>query len=205
MLKGMTSAAAREKALAALRRVDLGETAKKKVEELSKGMQQKVQILSTYLHDPDLLVLDEPFSGLDPVNVRLVKDLLDELKSAGKLVILSSPQMALVEAICDRIALIDHGRLVLYGPLREIRREHAGRSLLVTGDGDWARFETVANARRDGTRTRIALRAGAGAAEFLREAVSRGTVPDSYEPAEASLEEIFVKLVEGLKPAEARA
>ena len=197
MLKGMTAAAAKDAALIALRRVDLADCARKKIEELSKGMQQKAQIISTILHDPSLIVMDEPFSGLDPVNVRLVKDLLKEQKQAGKIVILSSHQMALVEAVCDRIAMIDKGRLVLYGTLREIRREHSGRALLVSGEGDWRAFETVEQVEPDGTRARLSLRPGSGPAEFLREAVSRGSVPETYEMAEASLEEIFVKLVEG--------
>ncbi|HJQ97533.1 MAG TPA: ATP-binding cassette domain-containing protein, partial [Candidatus Polarisedimenticolaceae bacterium] len=109
-LKGKTPKDARAEAKTWLEKLEIADWADKKVEELSKGMQQKVQILSTLLHDPDLIVMDEPFSGLDPVNVRLVKDLLDVMKTAGKIVILSSHQMALVEALCDRIALIDHGR-----------------------------------------------------------------------------------------------
>ena len=195
-LKGMTGDAAKKAAAAALERVGLAETGKKKIEELSKGMQQKVQIVATLLHDPDLVVLDEPFSGLDPVNVRMVKEILDELKTRGRLVILSTHQMAQVEALCDRIVMIDRGRRVLYGPLREIRREQTGSALLVSGEGVWKSFDTVERAESEGSQSRVWLRPGHGTEEFLAEALARGTVPEAYEPYQEPLEQIFVRVVE---------
>ncbi len=142
-------------------------------------------------------MLDEPFSGLDPVNVLLVRELLGELKAAGKVVILSTHQMALVEALCDRIAMIHKGRLVLYGPLREIRRAHSGSALLVSGEGAWGSFASIAAAAPAGTKWHLALREGSAPKDFLAEAVARNMVPDSYEAAEAPLEEIFVKVATG--------
>jgi ABC-2 type transport system ATP-binding protein len=196
MLKGMTRSHAKERARAALERADLLDRSIRKVEELSKGMQQKVQILATLLHDPDLVVLDEPFSGLDPMNVRLLKETLEALKTAGKIVILSTHQMAQVEALCDRIAMLDRGRLVLYGALREIRRSYSGNAVLVAGVGPWASFACVRTAEPAGNRTRLVLRDGCGAREFLAQAAEAGVVPEGYETAEMPLEEIFVQVVE---------
>ena len=196
MLKGMTRGGARDAARSALERVGLLETARKKIEELSKGMQQKVQIVSTLLHDPDVVVLDEPFSGLDPVNTRMVKEILESLKDAGKLVILSTHQMAQVEALCDRIAMINHGRLVLYGPLREIRRVHSGNAILVSGTGAWSSLDAVAKVEAMGEKACLVLRDGCGPREFLAEAAAKNMVPDSFEAAQTPLEEIFVRVAE---------
>jgi ABC-2 type transport system ATP-binding protein len=195
MLKGMDAARARKAALAALTRLDLADWARRKIEELSKGMQQKVQILSTLLHDPDLVVMDEPFSGLDPVNTRMVREILEQLKARGKIVILSTHQMEMVEALCDRIAMIDRGRLVLYGTVREVRRAHSEDAILVAGAGDWASFRTVREAKADGEKTRLVLAQGASARDFLAEAASRNIVPAAYEAASTPLEEIFVNVV----------
>jgi ABC-2 type transport system ATP-binding protein len=137
MLKGLARREAREAALAALEAVGLGEVSRKKVEDLSKGMQQKVQIIGTLLHDPALLVLDEPFSGLDPVNTRLVKDMIRERRGPGRLVLLSTHQMAQAEALCDRVALIHEGSLVLYGELPKIRARWAER------EGELASLEEI--------------------------------------------------------------
>ena len=197
MLKGMTRAAAKQKGRQLLDRAGLSDRAASKIETLSKGMQQKVQILSTILHDPDVVVFDEPFSGLDPVNVLMVREILDELKAAGKIVILSTHQMAQVEALCDRIAMIHQGRLVLYGPLREIRRAHSGHALLVSGDGPWGSFASVAKVAPGGAKQHLTLRPGSEAKDFLAEALSRGSIPESFETAQAPLEEIFVHLVKG--------
>jgi ABC-2 type transport system ATP-binding protein len=124
-----------------------------------------------------------------------VKEILDRLKDKGKLVILSTHQMAQVEALCDRIAMIDRGRLVLYGPLREIRRSYSGNAILVTGAGDWSKFNAVASSEGAGEKMRLVLREGFSPRDFLAEAMSKGVVPESYEGAEAPLEEIFVKVV----------
>lgn len=195
MLKGMDPGPARAAAQAALSRLELQNWSRRKIEELSKGMQQKVQILSTLLHDPDLVVMDEPFSGLDPLNTRMVREILLDLKTRGKIVILSTHQMEMVEALCDRIAMIDRGRLVLYGTVREVRRAHSEDAILVTGAGDWGSFRTVREAKSSGDRTRLTLAEGASARDFLAEAASRNIVPDAYEAAETPLEEIFVNVV----------
>ncbi|HEV8199574.1 MAG TPA: ATP-binding cassette domain-containing protein, partial [Candidatus Polarisedimenticolia bacterium] len=113
MLKGLSRAEARARALEGLARFELGEMAQRRTDQMSKGQQQKVQIIGTLLHEPSILVMDEPFTGLDPINTVLVKDLLRERSRAGAIVILSTHQMPLVEELCDRVAMIDHGKLVL--------------------------------------------------------------------------------------------
>ncbi len=130
-LKGLRGPAVKQAARAALERVDLGSWADRKVQDLSKGMQQKVQIAATLLHDPELVILDEPFAGLDPVNVRVVKDMIQERRARGRTVILSAHQMDMVEQLCDRIAMIHQGRLVLYGRLEEIKSRFPAREVVV--------------------------------------------------------------------------
>ena len=138
-LKGMDEKAARSRLQGWLERFDLAEHRQKKVQELSKGMQQKAQIIATLLHEPDLIVVDEPFSGLDPVNTRLVKQILEEQRQAGKTILMSTHQMYQVEALCDRIVLIDEGRTVLYGAVDEIKRNFAGNAVDIEGQGDLSR------------------------------------------------------------------
>jgi len=157
-LKGLTRAEAREQAASWLERFDLAEWAKQKIEQLSKGMAQKVQFIAAILHKPDIVVLDEPFSGLDPVNQDLFKEIIRDLKDDGMSIILSSHQMNRVEELCDRIFLIDHGKRVLCGDLSEIKEAHgehivrlhyAGKIGFLGTDprikdlkmtGDWATF-----------------------------------------------------------------
>jgi len=116
-----------------LERFDLAVHSEKKVQELSKGMQQKAQIIATLLHEPDLIVIDEPFSGLDPVSTRLVKQILEEQRQAGHSVLMSTHQMYQVEALADRIVLIDEGQTVLYGAVQEIKRSFAGNAVTIEG------------------------------------------------------------------------
>jgi len=129
-LKGFDRKAAKLKAMELLERFELADCANKKIHDLSKGMGQKIQIASCVLHDPDLVVLDEPFSGLDPVNTRLIRETIFDLRAAGKLVFLSTHMMAEVEALCDRIFMINDGKQVLYGPLDEIRKSYTKKRLV---------------------------------------------------------------------------
>ncbi len=136
-LKGLSEAEAKRRLPDWLKRLDLYDHRYKKVQELSKGMQQKAQVIATLLHEPDLIVIDEPFSGLDPVNTRLVEDIIREQQAAGKTIIMSTHQMHQVEALCSRIALIDKGRTVLYGEVDQIKRNFAGNAVTITGQGDF--------------------------------------------------------------------
>jgi ABC-2 type transport system ATP-binding protein len=134
-LKGMAPADARRQAGIHLERLELGRHRKKKVKELSRGMQQKAQIANTILHRPELLIVDEPFSGLDPVNTQMVKELMNELRAVGTTIVMSTHMMRQVEELCDRIVLINEGRNILYGSLGQIQRDFSGHAVLVRLQG----------------------------------------------------------------------
>ena len=142
-LKGMGNRAARSRAEELLQRVDMLPHQKKKIEELSRGMGQIIQFLATIIHDPQLLILDEPFAGLDPVNTQLLKEIILELRSRGKAIILSTHMMNEVEALCDRILMIHKGRTVLYGELAEIKSRYRNNSVFLKFDGTLDEIEGV--------------------------------------------------------------
>ncbi|NIN96142.1 MAG: ATP-binding cassette domain-containing protein [Anaerolineae bacterium] len=193
-LKGTPRAVAREQALSWLERIELGEWAQKKVRDLSRGMQQKLQFVASVVHDPQLLILDEPFQGLDPINVDLLKRLIRELQSEGKTVMLSAHQMNLVEALCDRILLIDDGMAVLYGSLDEIKRRHSPDAVRLRTSAILDALPGVARTeRRDDTYT-LTLE-GITPQELLATLVERDVPVQSFEVATAPLEDIFIKVV----------
>jgi ABC-2 type transport system ATP-binding protein len=193
-LKGIARSTAGEQALSWLERVELGEWAKRKVRDLSRGMQQKLQFVASVVHDPELLILDEPFQGLDPINVDLLKRLIRDLQAQGKTLMLSAHQMNLVEALCDRILLIDDGKGVLYGDLAEIKRQHSpGTVRLRTSDALGELPGVVRTEQRDGTFT-LTLE-GITPQDLLEELVRRGITVDSFEVASAPLEDIFITVV----------
>jgi ABC-2 type transport system ATP-binding protein len=203
-LKGMNGRDVKAKAQAALDRIGLGEWAKKRVDALSKGMQQKVQIAGTLLHEPEVVILDEPFSGLDPVNARMVKDIILTLKREGKLVVLSTHQMDLAEELCDRIVMIDRGRRVLYGTLREIKKRYAeeihsatgrGNVVVVDGEGEFASLPGVLTATTAGGATTLTLSPDLRPERFLETALAAGMTIARFEAAPTPLEEIFVHVV----------
>jgi ABC-2 type transport system ATP-binding protein len=180
-----------------LERVNLAQWAKKKVEELSKGMQQKVQLIGTVLHQPDLLILDEPFSGLDPINQELFRDLLGEYRQQGKSVVLSTHGMELAERMCDHICLINRGRAVLDGNLKEIKRRVGGNSYRLVAQGDLERLKDLPEveqaAIQDGT-AKLLLRADASGPAALRRMVEFLDVHE-FRSEEPELEQIFMKAV----------
>src|SRR5688572_26393786 len=192
-LKGLPHHVARKRADEYLDRVGLLETRKKKMRELSKGMQQKVQIAAVLLHEPALVILDEPFIGLDPANRALVIDLLKETAARGAAVILSTHLMDQVEALCSRILLIHHGREVLSGPLRKVKESHADRSILIEIDGPLEGRPEVerVTGHVDGM-TRMVLREPPE--KFLARLVAEGRTIRHFEHALPSLDEIFLKV-----------
>jgi ABC-2 type transport system ATP-binding protein len=196
-LKGMEAGEAARRLEGWLKRLDLYEHRQKKVQELSRGMQQKAQLIATLLHEPDLIIVDEPFSGLDPVNTRLVKDIMEEQRQAGKTILMSTHQMFQVEALCNRIVLINHGRTVLYGKVDEIKRNFAGNAILVEGQGDFSHIPGVLEARQQNGSWHIALETGVTAQSVLRSLALREEVKlDRFEVAEPSLDDIFVTVVQ---------
>jgi len=196
-LKGMGRAQARERALALLERVELADQARSKIKELSKGMQQKAQFVATILHDPELVILDEPFQGLDPLNVELVKEMILEMREEGKTVVLSTHQMNLVEELCNRILLINQGRAVLYGPLAEIKARYAQHSVILSCEGPLGEITGARRVERRGPDYEVFLEDGTSPQDVLRQLVERGVPVTRFEVATPPLEEIFIAVVEG--------
>ena len=180
-----------------LDRVGLAEWAGKKVEELSKGMQQKIQLIGTVLHEPDLLVLDEPFSGLDPINQGLFKELLADYRRDGRAVLFSTHIMEQADKLCDRICLISRGRAVLAGELKAIKRRFGGHSFRLVADGDLDRLERIPGVVRavacDGG-AKLWLEEGAAGADVLPRLLETVTVHE-FRSEEPELEEIFIQAV----------
>ncbi len=180
-----------------LERMGLKEWARRKVNELSKGMQQKAQFIATVLHDPDILILDEPMSGLDPVAANQMRDTLLELKGQGKTLILSSHQMETVERLCDEIALIHRGEKLLDGPLGDVKRRYGRNTVALAFDGDGsflARLPGVRRVSNDGHYVEIQMVDGTDPQSILKEAMARVRV-NRFEIVEPSLRDIFVEQV----------
>jgi len=196
-LKGMDADTARRRLIPWLERLDLYEHRQKKVGDLSRGMHQKAQLIATLVHEPDLIVVDEPFAGLDPVNARLVMTILDEQRLQGRTIVMSTHQMHLVEALCNRIALINHGRSVLYGEVDRIKREFAGNALVVQGHGRLAPPPGVLEAQQiNGGEWHLTLAAGTDPQAVLRAlAANDGFVIERFEVAQPSLDDVFVAVV----------
>ncbi len=199
-LKGVSRQDAQKRATEYLERVGLEENIKSKVKELSKGMQQKVQLIATFLHKPDLVIVDEPFSGLDPVNTQLIKDLLYDMKDEGVTIVMSTHQMPQVEEMADRMLMIDHGHAVLYGSVDEVRQRFAKNAIIVEGSGDWAALQGVASVEPSEN--------GRGALLHLAEGMTPDNVMGAmaagsdyrvrrFELAVPSLNEIFIQVAGG--------
>jgi ABC-2 type transport system ATP-binding protein len=208
MLKGLDEQTARRRLATWLKRLELWEHRQKRVKELSRGMQQKAQLIATLVHEPDLIVVDEPFSGLDPVNTRLVKSIMEEQRQAGRTIILSTHQLYQVEALCNRIVLINHGRSVLYGEVEEIKRGFAGNAVVIRGRGDFSQLATLpgvlevrqpqGNDVRENGAWHLALAHGADPWELFRAvAALDGLRIERFEIAAPSLDDIFVAVVQG--------
>jgi ABC-2 type transport system ATP-binding protein len=197
-LKGMDEGAARSSLQGWLKEFDLYEHRQKKIQDLSRGMQQKAQLIATLLHDPELIVVDEPFSGLDPVNTRLVKDMMEEQRESGKTIIMSTHQMHQVEALCSRIALINRGRTVLYGEVEQIKRDFAGNAVLIESQGDPSDLPGVQQSRRQNGAWHLALEQGVGPQDVFRALAKREDIRvERFEIEEPSLDDIFVSVVQG--------
>jgi ABC-2 type transport system ATP-binding protein len=206
-LKGVAPAAARARTAAWLERFELGDAGGKKLEQLSKGNQQKVQIAAALVADPSILILDEPLSGLDPVSARLTMRIIRELASAGRTILLSTHQMGMVEALCTRVFMIARGRQVLYGDLREIKRQYATDAVRVQSSANYASCPLVARAEREenGTAVAVHLRDGATGDDFLRWLVTSGATVECFERITPPLEEIFVRVAQAAPVLEATA
>jgi ABC-2 type transport system ATP-binding protein len=196
-LKGLDPTEARERADRLLERFDLAGHKHNKVKELSKGMQQKAQLIATLLHQPELLIVDEPFSGLDPVNTQMVKDLLREQRQQGVTVILCSHQMNMVQELCDRILLVDHGRVMLYGDLAGIRRQFSGHAVTVRTPDTLPELKGVERLEPVNGAFKLHLAQGVEPQSVLQQLVERGVTLEQFEIAMPALDEIFIRVVRG--------
>ncbi len=201
-MKGMDRRRARQQAEAWLERLGLGQWRLRRVDELSKGMQQKVQFISTVLHDPDLLILDEPFSGLDPVNAQVMKDTVLDLRSRGKTILFSTHIMEQAEKLCEQLCIIARGRKLVDGALSDIKRTRSGHHLVIGFDGSlggaaqvFADKELVSKIDNYGQYAELELASGADPQQILQRLVTSGARLSKFELQEASLHKIFIDLV----------
>ncbi len=197
-LHGLTAAEARHRSLAWAERMEIADWLPRKVEELSKGMQQKIQFISALLHEPEFIIMDEPFGGLDPVNATLLKDVLLDLKKQGRTILFSTHRMDQVEKLCDSICLVNHGRSVVQGELRAVKAGYGKNHVQIEydGDGSFLRQQDglVESFNDYGNHVELRLKKGADAQELLRAVVARCRV-SRFELSEPSLEEIFIDVV----------
>ena len=196
-LKGKTGKEVTKKANDYLKRFELSDRKNSKVEELSKGNQQKIQFISTILHDPEFLIFDEPFSGLDPINTDLLRQIILEMKEEGKVIIFSTHLMDFAEKMCDNIAMIDHGKIILNGELDEIKKKFANRNISINYEGDISFLKgnpIIENMENFGNTTGIKVKKPEQIQELLKLLVDHNVVVKKFNADEISLHEIFVSL-----------
>ncbi|HKY59663.1 MAG TPA: ATP-binding cassette domain-containing protein [Gemmatimonadota bacterium] len=209
-LKGLKPRVSRPRIDNWLERFDLADRAADRVQDLSKGMQQKLQFIAAVLHEPELVVLDEPFGGLDPLNQRILREVVADLQRAGRTVLFSTHLIEHAERLCDHVCIIAHGRKILDGPLARIRHEHGGSHVALGLDGGSLddlsatiegvrRAPMVARAAADGTEVEVALREGRRPQELLAWLVAENIPVRRFERVEASLTQIFIDRV-GVDP-----
>ncbi|WP_348268125.1 ATP-binding cassette domain-containing protein [Edaphobacter paludis] len=202
-LHGLSAATASKRAHDWCERLGISASIGKKTEELSKGMQQKIQFISTLLHEPELIIMDEPFSGLDPVNATILQDTLVDLRSQGRTILFSTHRMDQIEKLCDSLTLIHNGNLVLSGSMRDIKSRYPRNrvEMLFEGDTSFLQHPSIEEARTYSGRAEIKLRTVDGippdAQPLLADAIQRGTRINRFEVKEPTLEEIFIEKVGG--------
>jgi ABC-2 type transport system ATP-binding protein len=197
-LKGLPEAEAERRARVWLERLGLADRLNDEVHNLSRGMQQKIQFIAAILHRPPLVILDEPFTGLDPVNAAAVKDVMLELRTQGATIILSTHRMEQVEQMCDSICLMNKGQKLLDGDLKAIKKSYGSNTVRMefVGDSDFLEIPTVIErANHYGELVEITLRPGADAQQILRSAVDRGVQVRRFELIEPPLNDIFIEKV----------
>ncbi len=177
-----------------LKRIGMLAHKNKKIEELSRGMGQLIQFLATIIHDPRLIILDEPFAGLDPINTELLKEIILELRGRGKAFILSTHQMNQVEELCDRILMINRGRSVLYGKLADIKNKYRNNSVLVGIEGKLGELDGVVNSRQEGKYIELFLDGKTPPQQVLKQIVNQGIAVNRFEVTTPTLHQIFIQV-----------
>ena len=201
-LKGVPQALARTRTLHWLKHLDMLDVKGYRVQELSKGNQQKIQFIATVAADPEILVLDEPFSGLDPVNARTMIQVIQELAASGKTIVLSTHQMNLVESLCRRVFMIHKGRQVLYGDLEQIRKSHSENAVVVRANANYSDCPWGIHKMANGRGTLLVLKENCRPRDVLAWLLETGAEVESFECAKTPLEDIFIKLVQGRSESE---
>jgi ABC-2 type transport system ATP-binding protein len=196
VLKGLPKRDARIRVIEYLERFDLIDYSQKPVKELSKGMQQKAQIIATLVHKPQLVIVDEPFSGLDPVNTKMVKDILRDLRENGVAIIMSTHQMRQVEELCDRIMLIDHGRMLLHGEINTVRKQFSGNSIFLRTAEDFSSLLGVERVEDYNSAKKLTLSPKSEPKDILNQLVDSGVQVEWFEIAVPTLDEIFIQVVD---------
>ncbi len=196
-LHGLSVPVATTRAKTWCERMQIADVMDKKTEELSKGMQQKIQFIAALLHEPDLIIMDEPFSGLDPVNATLLMDTLIDLRKQGKAILFSTHRMDQVEKLCDSIAIIYKGKLVLSGAMRQIKSRYPANRIHVhfSGDASFLAHPAIADAKQYGGLAEVILSDPNAAQSILAQAIANGTAITRFEVLEPTLEEIFIETV----------
>ena len=197
-LHGLSPEESRKRAVRWSERLEIADALQKKTEELSKGMQQKIQFIATILHDPGLIVMDEPFSGLDPVNAQLLERTLLEMKAQGKAILFSTHRMDQVEKLCDTICLVHKGEAVLSGKMRDIKSKYERNRVIVEFDGDASFLQSseVLEVKNFSGHAEMKLKPHGDSQKLLREAAAAATIY-RFELIEPSLEDIFIQTVGG--------
>jgi len=198
-LKGTEVEEATQRAKDLLERVGLSSKRDAKINALSKGLRQLCQLCVTLIHAPSLLILDEPFAGLDPTNRELVKEIIREEKEKGRTIILSTHMMNEVEELCDRVLLINHGRRVLYGTIDDIKQSYASHCVFVEFEGTFPTLEGLQSSQITNNSAELYLRVDSTPQEILKQLVAAGTIVKKFDVKELSLNQIFIKVVEAEK------
>lgn len=196
-VKGKTGRETEKKANEYLRKFQLFDRKTSKIQDLSKGNQQKIQFISTILHDPEFLILDEPFSGLDPINTDLLRQIIIDLKNQGKVIIFSTHLMDFAEKMCDHIAMIDHGKIILHGSLQEIKRKYGHRNVNLSYDGDISflqKHPIIESIQDFGNSTGITVMEESQTQELLQLLLENNITIRKFSANDISLHEVFVKL-----------
>jgi ABC-2 type transport system ATP-binding protein len=195
-LKGMNSSSAYARAVQLLEELELSKWGDSKIKELSRGMHQKIQLIASIIHDPEIIIWDEPFQGLDPINIQLIKTMIRKLSAAGKTILLSAHEMSLVERLCDSIVIIYQGEALIQGKVSEIKKKFAPKAIDISPLLDLSTIPHIVQIETFPEHQRAHLAAQSHPRELIKEITARGLPIESFRPAEISLDDIFIRIIQ---------